>query len=110
MEINAVSSNILIASQRIEKATRNIYKLAKDKANAEYEYRQALGEEIARLKADGTSVSIIGDMARGNVAELKLKRDMADVMYKSAIESLRAIQSELSALQSVGRWQSEVGG
>ncbi|WP_077325751.1 hypothetical protein [Virgibacillus siamensis] len=108
MELQKISEMILKTSTRIDNATVTIYKLAKERSETEYEYRKALGQEIARLKAEGTPVSIIGDIARGNTAELKLKRDMADSMYTSARDSMKALQSELSGLQSIYKVQSEV--
>ena len=108
MELAQVSKMILDISERIDSATRVIYKLAKERSETEYEYRKALGQEIARLKAEGTPVSIIGDIARGNTAELKLKRDMADSMYTSARDSMKALMSELSGLQSIHKMQSDI--
>lgn len=110
MSVELVQLNKLMmqSSDRIRKATTEIYKMAKEKANTEYEYRKALGQEIAKLRAEGMQATLIPDVARGNTSELKLQRDMADTMFKSAIESLRAIQAELSGLQTVARYQSEV--
>jgi len=108
MELIELNKLMMQSSERIRKATTEIYKMAREKANTEYEYRKALSVEITKLRAEGLPVSLVADMARGNVAELKLKRDLADGMYKSATESLRALQSELSGLQTVARYQSEV--
>jgi hypothetical protein len=108
MELQQLNSMMIQTSNRINRATQEIYKMAKEKAQTEYEYRKALGQEIARLKAEGYQATLIPDVSRGNVAELKLKRDMAEVMFKSAIESMRALQAELSGLQSISRHQSEI--
>lgn len=108
MELQKISELIFVASERIDKATREIYKLAKDKANAEHAYRKSLSMEIIKLRAEGVQATLIPDISRGNVADLKLQRDLADGMYKSAIESLRALQAELSGLQSILRIQSDI--
>src|SRR5699024_516519 len=110
MSVELVQLNKLMmqSSDRIRKATTEIYKMAKEKANTEYEYRKALGQEIAKLRAEGMQATLIPDVARGNTSELKLQRDMADTMFKSAIESLRAIQAELCGLQTVERYHLEV--
>jgi chorismate mutase len=108
MELPQITQMMMETSHRINKATKEIYKMAKQKAETEYRYRQALAQEIAKLKADNTPVTLIADLARGNVAELKLQRDLADAMFKSAIESLRALQSELSGLQTISKYQDEL--
>ena len=108
MELAQVSKMILDISERIDSATRVIYKLAKERSETEYEYRKALGQEIARLKAEGMQATLIPDVARGRTAELKLKRDMADSMYTSARDSMKALMSELSGLQSIHKMQSDI--
>ncbi len=108
MELQNVIQMMIQASHRIEKATVEIHKMAREKAETEYEYRQALSVEIMKLKASGLQATLIPDVARGNVADLKLSRDLADGKYKSAVESLRALQSELNGLQTISRYQSEV--
>lgn len=110
MEVQKVTSMIMTASQRIDEGTKTIYKLAKNKAETEEKYRIALAKEKLILKSQGMAISLIEDVARGNeeIAKLKFERDYAEDMYKSSIESLRALQSELSALQSILRVQQEV--
>jgi|SRR5690625_237584 len=95
-------------SQRLNRASRALYKLAEEKAEAERVYRMELSKEIFRLRAEGSSVTLIPDTARGNVSDLKFDRDLADGKYRSALESLDALKSQLSALQSILRYQEEV--
>lgn len=63
----------------------------KEFSQAEYEYRVALAQEIAKLRADGTPVSIVADMARGDrrVAKLRLDRDLKEVAFKAAGEAIQ---------------------
>ena len=110
MELQSVVDQMIYTSRRIEKATQEIFKMAREKADTEYEYRKALSLEIAKLKSEGMAVSILYETAKGNVAELLHKRDLADAMFKSAIESLRALQSQLNGLQTVSKYQSDTGG
>jgi hypothetical protein len=109
-ELQKITSMIMVASERIDKATKSIYKLAKNKSEAEREYRIALAKEMMILKDKGEKVTIIGDLCRGNerIAELKHQRDYAEDMFKAAIKSLEALQSELSGLQSILRYQSDI--
>ncbi|MEC5422105.1 hypothetical protein QGM71_01180 [Virgibacillus sp. C22-A2] len=112
MELQKVTSMIMIASERIDKATREIYKLAEKKAETEEYFRIALAKEKFILKDQGMAITLIDDLARGkeDIARLKRDRDLAEDMFKAAIESLRALQAELSGLQSILRFQSDVGG
>jgi hypothetical protein len=98
----------MTASQRIDKATRSIYKLAQKKAETEREYRIALGQEKFKLKEDGLPITLIDDIAKANTAALKFERDLAEDTFKAAIESLRALQAELSGLQTISKYQSDV--
>lgn len=102
MELTQIAEHLWTVSKRIDNAPREIEKRAKEKAKTEYEYRQALAQEIIKLKQDYPA-TLVSDIARGNVSELKHKRDLADGLYKSAIESSKALQAELSALQSINR-------
>lgn len=63
----------------------------KEFAQAEYEYRVALAQEIAKLRADGNPVTIVPDMARGDkkVARLRLDRDLKEVSFKAAGEAIQ---------------------
>lgn len=109
METQQLTTMLWKTSQRIDKATQVIHDMAREKAETEYAYRLALGQEITKLKAESLPVTLIADVSRSNVAELKLKRDLAEGKYKASIESLKALQTEISALQSVARYQSEIG-
>lgn len=108
MELQTISKMIIETAHRINEATKVIHKMAREKAETEYAYRMALSKEITRLKAEGMAISILYDVAKGNVADLLLERDLAEGRYKASIESMRALQSELSALQSLLRNMEEI--
>lgn len=108
MELTKITNEMYECSQRLKKATRALYKMAEEKAETEREYRMRLSQEMLKLKADGMNVTLIPDIARGNVSELKFKRDLADSQYRSALESLEALKSQLSALQSILKYQEEI--
>ena len=76
------------------------------KAQAEQNYRVALQKEMARLKLEGTKVTIIPDLARGNeeVARLRLERDTTDIAYETCRNSLRYCERELEILRSQLAW------
>jgi hypothetical protein len=65
-------------------------------------------KEMLILKTEGMSVTMIGDIARGRVADLLFERDFAEVQYKSAIEAMDALRANLSALQSLLKFHQEL--
>lgn len=101
MELIDLSKEIMETAKRLQRASSKIFELGKDKAQTERDYRVALMHEMLILKSEGMSIGMINDVARGRVSELLFKRDLAEIMYKSGQESMHALQSTLSALQSL---------
>jgi hypothetical protein len=94
--------------EEMNKPPQAIFENAKAFAEAERTYRMELAKEIIRLRAEGMQATLISDVARGNVAELKYKRDLAEGLYRSSLESAKALQAELSGLQSIFKQFSEM--
>lgn len=109
MELITLTNEIYQVSQRLSAATNEIYKLANKRAVTERTYRLNLAKEITKLRAEGLPATLINDLARGNIAEIKFQRDLAEGQYRSAVEALEALKSQLSALQTISKYQSEVG-
>ena len=64
---------------------------AKKKAETEKAYRVALAKEIIMLREQKLPATLISDIARGNVANLKFERDLADSMFTSVRDSLKGL-------------------
>jgi len=108
IEIQSIATEIYTASKKLAKGIDVLFSLAKDNAEAEKNYRSALAKEIVKLKLEGQSVTLINDIARGNQSDLKYLRDVAEFKYQSGREMLKAIQIQISALQTVIKYNSEV--
>lgn len=108
LDLVSVKQEIFKGSKRLDDATKEIFRLAKTAAETERDYRVALAKEMMRLRDEKVPVTIINDVARGNLSELKFKRDLAKETYTAARDSLKGIQSQLSALQSILRSQEEI--
>ena len=95
---------------RLNTASKEIFPLAKKKAETERAYRIALRQEKLKLKTEGMPITLINDIAKGNehIATLRLERDIANDMYKAGLESMRTTQSEASILQSLSKYTDEV--
>lgn len=108
MELTQINNELYQAASRLSKGSKELFSLAKEFAEAERDYRRALAVEIVKLKSEGQSVTLINDIARGNCAELKFNRDCAEAKYQSGRDSLKAIETQVSALQSILKFSSEV--
>lgn len=108
MDMVSVGEAIYETSKRLKEGSDVLYKYAREYAEAEHQYRIALAREIMRLRDEGLPVTIIGDVARGNTGDLKYKRDLAEVTYKTTRDMLNAMQAEMSGLQTLYKRQEEI--
>jgi len=108
MDLVNISRELYEGSKRLGEASKEIFKLAEKMAQAEKEYRVALAREKIGLRDKGMAVGLIEDVARGNLAELRYERDIARETYKAARDSMKAIQAQINALQSILKIQQEV--
>ena len=104
----SIAQEIHDASQRLGKGSDALFLLAKASATAEQQYRAALAHKIMELKLQGLQATLIPDVARGQTADLKFTRDLAEAKYTSGRDSLKAIASQCNALQSILRVQGEI--
>ncbi|KEI16853.1 hypothetical protein Z959_08440 [Clostridium novyi B str. ATCC 27606] len=103
-----IAQEIYTAAKRLQKSGDKLFTLAKEYAQAEQKYRQALGMEIMKLRDEKVPVSIVGDVARANIAELKFNRDLAEYRYKAGRDKSQALQAEISALQTLYKRQEDI--
>lgn len=108
MELTPVVKELHQATKRLSAASKEIFKLASEKALKENAYRKALAIEILKLRDEKIPATLISDLARGNVAYFKYERDLAADTYKSGISAMEALKAEINALQSIAKYQSEV--
>ena len=108
IEISDITREIYESGKRLEKGSKELFSLAKEMAESEALYRKQLALEIIKLRDAKMPISIISDIARGNISDLKLKRDTAEFKYKAAISSLNAIQNQMSGLQTILKYQSDI--
>lgn len=108
LELTNITKEIYESTVRLKNGSKEIFKLAKAKAEKERDYRKALAIEIVKLKSEGKPSTLIPDIARGNTAELKFERDLAEAEYVAGRDSLEAIQSQMNGLQSILKVQSDV--
>ncbi len=77
-------------------------KRGKAKAKAECDYRIALASQMLIEREDGTPVTIINDICRGNkkIAELKMQRDISETMYDTCLQKIYQTKMEISIIEN----------
>ncbi len=86
----------------LDKALQQLGNRGRAYAQAEQDYRVALAEKILIERDKGTPVTIISDICRGNrnVAKLKLERDIAESVYKAAMEACNVYKLQIKVLEN----------
>ena len=76
------------------------------KAKTERDYRVKQAQMILKLKAEGYPATLIMELVKGNeeLAELRLKRDIAESSYYVGIQAMENLRLEISILQSKLKW------
>lgn len=108
MDLVNITKELYEGSKRLERSSGEIFLLAKGAAETERTYRVALAKEKMELREEGLAVGLIEDVARGNIANIRFERDLANLKYIAGRDSMKAIIAQLNALQSILRNQREV--
>ena len=87
---------------RLDAALGFIEERGRDYAKSEYEYRVAMAKQIMIEREKRVPVTIIYDICRGNpvIADLKFKRDVAEAVYKAAIEACNVQKLQIKVLEN----------
>ena len=86
----------------LETAVSEMKSRSKKLAQAEYYYKTALSKRLVELRAEGQAVTHLADIARGepNIAELRLKRDIAKGLYDSSQEAINMYKIRIRVLEN----------
>lgn len=89
-------------SELLNTAVRLLKKRGMEYAGAERDYKIALNKKILLERENGTPVTIMSDICRGSeeIAQLRFKRDCAEVVYKSAQEAINSYKLQLRLLDA----------
>lgn len=81
---------------------KNLQNWGIKKANAEKEYQTVLAQEVLKERDKGTAIGVISLTCKGKpeVAEKRLERDVAEVMYQVSQEKINVAKLELRLLDS----------
>jgi hypothetical protein len=83
-------------------AIRELSQRGRAFAAAERDYRVALAQKMLMERENKIPVTIISDICRGNpeIAALRFERDVAEAMYKSALEAINAYKLQIRIIES----------
>jgi len=80
--------------------------LIQKRADAERNFQVALAQTITKLKIDGTPITVIKDLAKGDkvVANLKYELDIAEGILRACYKSMDVITTQIDVLRSQLSW------
>lgn len=89
-------------SRMLDAAIRELKQRGQAFAQAERDYRVGLAQKILTERDKGTPVTIISDICKGDahIAKLRFERDVAEVVYKSAMEAINGYKLQIRILDS----------
>ena len=92
-----------ILQDKLNLAQRELKKRGISKAKAEADYRTALAEKILIERDEGTPVTIINDICRGDreIAKLKMERDIAETLYETCLQAIYATKLEMNIINDM---------
>lgn len=108
IELTNVTKEIYQSSKDLRDGAKKLFTYAKSKAETEREYRKALSIEMMKLRNEGLPATLIPDIARGNLSDLRYKRDLAKATYDSARDAIEALKAEINSLQTICHYQDEI--
>jgi hypothetical protein len=118
-ELFKISELISKKVKGLAKGREILKKRAEDKANKGAEYDKELALMMIKLKngekieLDGQTIesppaTILEKIAKGVVWRAKLEAEKAEALYKAAVTNMNAINTEISALQTLLRYEEEI--
>ena len=90
-------------SQKLSASGTQMNKYGRELAAAERDYKMILRQEALKLRnTDNMPVTLIDKVIYGvpEVAEARFKRDVAEAMYKTAVESINVLKLKIRILNA----------
>ena len=92
---------------QLDKVTAELKKRAYKKAETEREYRKALAIEEERLRTEKMPVTLIYDISRGRLSELRYQRDIASMEYDICKEYMRNVRINQESMRTLISFDKE---
>ena len=109
MNPNGVMDLLNLKQKELSDMTSKLFKFGEEKAIAEKIYRQELRKELLLLRSHKMPTTIINNLAKGKeeIAELRLKRDIAESKYYTCLSAIENKRLEIEVLRSKLTWLRE---
>jgi len=89
-------------THELDVSIKALRKTGTEYAQAERAYKVKLREECLKLRDQGMAIGMIDKTCYGipSVAELRFKRDIAEVVYKANQEAINSIKLQMRLIES----------
>lgn len=89
-------------SAKLDEAVRLMARYGREYAQAEHDYKVQLSQTALTMRANDMPVTLISQVIYGKpeVAEKRLKRDIAEAMYSSSKENINKLKLQIRILDS----------
>jgi hypothetical protein len=104
MEYHTIAREIVECVKRLKEQEKTLAESARERATTEALYRKTFAVEIMKLKQMGIQASIIKEVAHANIADIVLQRELQDSLFTAKRESIRALETEISAWQTIAKF------
>lgn len=103
-------ASLQVMSNELTESVKALRRNGANYAQAEKDYKILLRQECLKLRDEGMAVGMIDKTCYGipSVAEARLKRDIAEAVYKANQEHINAVKLQLRLIENqIGReWQN----
>lgn len=106
-------NELAATTAKLDEAVRLMAKYGREFAQADHDYKVLLAQQMLVLKSQGMSVTLIEKVVFNikEVADARLKRDIAETMYDSAKENINKLKLQARLLDNqIGREWTQSGG
>ncbi len=89
------------ANRNLTEAVEDMKKLAKEKSEAEKQYRVLTEQAILSLKAEGQPVTLIKDIVKGRVADALFERDYKTALFDTSKAKQKALHASIESYRTL---------
>jgi len=96
-------NTLMHETEKLDKAISRLSSTGRELAEYERDYKVKLRQEALKLRAEkGMPVTLIAKVIYGvpDVANLRLKRDIAETMHKTALEYINTLKLKIRILEA----------
>lgn len=88
--------------RKLNQAINLLGKYGNEYAETEKNYKITLRQEALKLRTDGMAITLINQIVYGipEVADKRFKRDVAEAMYKTALENINSLKLQIRVMEN----------